>query len=209
MTSKPSRGQLGDSLDTQQRTISRSPHPYHRRGPSLTTPEFGEDRNALSSELDSSRRPTPRLSSESGTEADDEGGQSLKSLPAPPLRASKGLRNVDRDHGVEPTPLPTPGLEDDRQLSGPFGSSVGTSFDGSKENIESERRQIREKYTKRRRAEIIRRLTELGLFCSVGSVICLRSDVLARLREWHQGTAVPFELSLRKRLILQNLTLSS
>ena len=190
MTSKPSRARLGDSLDAQHRTVSRSPHPYHRRGPSLATPEFGDDHNALSSELDSSRRPTPKLSSESGTEADDEGGHSLKSLPAPPLRASKGLRNVDRGRGVEPTPLPTPGLEEDRQLSGPFGSSVAASFDGSKENVESERRQIREKYTKRRRAEIIRRLTEVGLFCSVGSVVCFRSDVLARLREWHQGNAV-------------------
>ena len=181
-TSITLRGRLGDNLNEQQRILSRSPHPYHRRGPSLVSSEFDDHRN-ISSERDG--HPVQGFSSESGTEADDEGGQRLKSLPAAPIRASKGLRIVERDRGAQPIPPATPGVEDDRILSAPFLTD-GT-YDGSRGEADSERRRIREKYTRRRRAEVIRRLTELGLFCTVGSVVCLRPDVKKALHDWYQG----------------------
>ncbi|KAI9812816.1 MAG: hypothetical protein M1832_000332 [Thelocarpon impressellum] len=116
------------------RRMSRSPHPYHRRGPRLTdadgsipggdleetqylpspsptpSPYDTELDGAAHEAADDTRRlKAARSSSDSGTEADDEGLSFLKGLPAPPTKPRKGLRD---ERGMEasggPSPLLTP-----------------------------------------------------------------------------------------------------
>src|SRR2546423_12714977 len=87
------------------RSLSRSPHPYHRRSASLIAAEA----NARSIRTgDGPLTSTSPSSGDSGTEADDERGKGfLKGLPAPPLRARKGLRGatpVDRTPAISPLP---------------------------------------------------------------------------------------------------------
>ncbi|KAF7514039.1 hypothetical protein GJ744_004364 [Endocarpon pusillum] len=151
----------------QERNCSRSPHPYHRRGTSLLVQngDIGHPpRSDRSSELLSGIS-----SSESGTEADDERGRFLKGLPAPVLMSHKGLRDTPfEDSTAQPTPSATPPAVENnaRKLVSQVRSKHYTWVvdEGTTEKI------IREKYTKRRRSEVVRRTTETVLFFAVGLV---------------------------------------
>ena len=180
-------------------TPCRSPHPYHRRGRSLIVAlkQGGSDDRSRQSSTSNTKS-----SSESGTEADDEAGRSLKRLPAPPLRQHKGLRGGTPDPTLDTSPLPTPTGEDDRsRLFGSF--SFPSRSETTREKQNEEQRRIRERYTRRRRAEIVRRGTEAILFYLVGMVVCWRNGVLDLLRDWHQG--MPVMSRLQSRLILAEL----
>lgn len=153
----------------QERKLSRSPHPYHRRATSLLD-EYteGDTHQQSNGEPDAHTTSTP--SSESGTEADDERGRFLKCLPAPRLRHHKGLRDVPfEDSTSQPSPLDTPPAVEKglRQLGWQAGAKDGTSIvDGA-----SEIQVIREKYTKRKRSEVVRRCTETALFFAVALLV--------------------------------------
>jgi len=113
----------------------------------------------------------PTSPSDSGTEADDESGVVLKGLPAPPIRWRKGLRE-NEGLGTE-SPLLTPSYLDDderrlfieRQLQG-----TPTLQDSAVRDEEVLR--IRQKFTRRRRAELLRRTSETILLGVVGYVAC-------------------------------------
>ncbi len=152
----------------QERELLRSPHPYHRRGMSLLNTR---------DEDEEPRQPSDRgnellrgiSSSESGTEADDERGGFLKGLPAPLLRSHKGLRDTPfEDSTAQPSPSasPPPIERNDRQLV----SQVRATHNTWVVNEGTAEQTIREKYTKRKRSEVIRRATETVLFFVVGLV---------------------------------------
>ena len=129
-------------------------------------------------------RPSTSNSSDSGTEADNERGGSsyLRVLPAPPLRGRKGLRGATPEkHTPAVSPLPTP----------PLAEEVATSFfthvsPPQKEPPvpEKKRQHIREKYTKRKRAEITRRALETFLLLGIGLATYRQASTAATLQRW-------------------------
>ena len=153
----------------QEPRLSRSPHPYHRRGTSLIESQV-EKVNHPQPKDQSTGPSTFNSSSESGTEADDERGRFLKSLPAPPLRPHKGLRDAPfEDPTSQPSPLDTPSAveDNDKQLSLHAAGKMGTWSVVRGSEIHT----IREKYTKRKRSEVVRRITETALFFTVGLIV--------------------------------------
>ena len=178
--------------------LARSPHPYaFLRSEVLNgtqkTPDYCEPQSVRAhtphndtrsvrdraskpfSDTDSrKRRKDSTTPSDSGTEADDEGGPLLKSLPAPPPRLRKGLK--DEANSGTTSPLLTPSYLDDEKrrkiLEAQFkrGLQLQSHVSSDKETLK-----IRDKFVKKRRAELIRRTTETILFLSVG---CLASRKL-------------------------------
>lgn len=167
------------SSSDRLRTLSRSPHPYHRIGSRLAElPQTLESASTSTSTRNSRRA---RTSSDSGTEADDESTGMLKGLPAPPVRSRKGLRNgIGRDE---------PALwQDDRPGWSLFVTSAPapTKRSSSEEStrISASARQF---IALRKRNEILRRLTETALLVSVGGIVLLRDDVRSYAYSWHRG----------------------
>jgi hypothetical protein len=171
----------------QERRFSRSPHPYHRRGTSLLDTEVESDKQGQANNRNK-RYSTTNSSSESGTEADDERGRLLRSLPAPPLRPHKGLRDAPfKDPTPQPSPVGTPPAveNNEKQLRSQGKGSQNTW--GVQEGFEIQF--VREKYTKRKRSELVRRITETVLFSAVGLVVSHSSFSEGRLQECKSGEA--------------------
>ncbi len=152
----------------QERKFSRSPHPYHRRGMSLLNQQ-DEDEEPRQPSNKGNELLCGISSSESGTEADDERGRFLKGLPAPLLRSHKGLRDTPfEDSTAQPSPSasPPPIESNDLQLV----PQVRAKHDTWVVNEGTAEQTIREKYTKRKRSEVVRRITETVLFFVVGLI---------------------------------------
>ena len=200
-----------EPLQTQR--LSRSPHPYHRRQiecaghlqwnggeinlPNLKTLEStdgGFEKLTVTREKTQRRVKRPTSPSDSGTEADDESGFVLQSLPAPPLRWHKGLKGQDGEGSASPLLTPSyldderQGLELERQLSRHADYQSSASVNDGK-------RIIREKFTRRRRAELLRRLSETVLLGIVGYIAFIRQADLI-IGVWRPGT--PKALEVRK-----------
>jgi len=139
--------------------------------------------NAGSATSLAAKRATMLSPSESGTEADDEGSSAglffFKALPAPPFRPRKGLRGApsaavtaDYRPGDDATPLLTPTNLDGEVLR---LSDVGIREPGPREPVleeeHEEERVGRSKRVRRRRAEILRRLLEVGLMAGAGAAV--------------------------------------
>lgn len=216
MTSlKPIKNDSGrySSQDIHHRsslTFERAPQPYHRRGDSLT-------KTARLSRLDGpDLSDGPRVSllnrsesSESGTEADDEKGPFLKGLPAPPLRARKGLRGTSPAVLTPATsPLPTPPAFVEAHEYGYFGA-IRKSGKKQPQTV----RQVRDfqAYKNRKRREIVRRCTETSLLCGVGAIVWSSRGVSTGVVDWVNEliaflllppliySSYPIRLSLRAR----------
>ena len=177
--------------DHRQR--SRSPHPYYRNSVELpltkaTSPNErlgGGNENppfqgqGLSKPPESEyfetddrkRRKSYTSPSESGTEADDERPSFLKGLPAPPSRPRKGLRGP-KSFGAAATSSPylTPSYLDQYQPTPPKAKLRRQVSPRDQAVANEETRQILEKYTKRRRAELVRRVVETALLAGVGYI---------------------------------------
>lgn len=184
----------------------RSPHPYLRHkdqirrpspdrsrpaSPPSPTPPRSSDRT-ISDEDGRKRRKTASQSpSASGTEADDEGYNFIKALPAPPLRPHKGLRDaqgVERGDWASPLLTPTQIDDEGRKLSeGYFDDNkkgtrkVNTSF------TDDEARAARQKYLRRRRNELVRRTTETALLAGIGLLAVRGCGCWDELLGWHRG----------------------
>lgn len=197
-------------LPNRSRRLSRSPHPYQRNKrflSNLTPLNSAEIERGDASESTRAQDPTSSLRpvgttyfdadsrtrrksitspSTSGTEADDESGGLLRGLPAPPVRQRKGLKAPS----AASSPLLTPSYLDDedrrlvveRQLRHRRSLQSPTVTD--EETIK-----IREKLTRRRRAELLRRVTETLLLGSVACISC-RSVPRSLLRRWAKGSPV-------------------
>ena len=176
------------TFDTdQERRVSRSPHPYHRRGTGLLDTELEPDRQGADND-EGEGYSTARSSSGSGTEADDERGRLLRSLPAPPLKNHKGLRSAPfEDTTPQPSPVGTPPAIEhtEKELSSRTIGSDNRWRGQEGFDIQS----IREKYTKRKRSEIVRRTTEILLFISVGLVASREYFLEGRLLCFSSGEA--------------------
>lgn len=163
------------------RLLSRSPHPYHRKGL-----KCAETPSALT---DLSDRPSRNLSrwaktsSDSGTEADDESTGILKVLPAPPPRPRKGLRSSW--NGVDDSDLWYPTLRTWSSLA--RSTSSRSSRRSSGEETQAEVRKLRDKTRRKIRIEVFRRLSETALLLSVGGVVLWQDDARAIARAWRKG----------------------
>jgi hypothetical protein len=156
----------------------RSPHPYARRG-----------RRAATFEESSNHQTPTNLSSESGTEADDERPQYLKALP-PSARPAKGLRQVDG----APSPLLTPSQLDNQghRLSEGYFDHKPTQTPAEQAE-EDELLIARRLFEKRTRAERIRRISEGALLAVIGLIIVLAPSVTTALWNWHRGLFASLE----------------
>ncbi|MCJ1287200.1 hypothetical protein MMC26_006548 [Xylographa opegraphella] len=179
-----------EKIDRRQR-FSRSPHPYHRNSAESprdksTSPKVSSGRGLENAPLHSQgiskshgpdyfdtdgrkRRKLYTSPSESGTEADDERPSFLKGLPAPPSRPRKGLRG-DKGFGAAATSSPylTPSYLDEYHSTAPKAKLKRLVSTQDQAAAKEEARQILEKYTKRRRAELGRRVIESILLAGVG-----------------------------------------
>lgn len=161
--------------------LDRSPHPYHRRqlSPPGSITRSGkplashrrqttiispyEERNYRERLADASnQKPSmPVTSSDSGTEADDESGGVLRGLPAPPIKRKYS------------SPLLMPRHTDDERQK--LCLEHQPKHEGSQSVPclgDEEDKKIRNKYTRRRRTEYLRRLVEIILLGGVGFIAC-------------------------------------
>lgn len=218
--------QLAPSEVEQLELFRRSPHPYHRRqhelqsnqaSPEASSNDFsrtalGPSDRTISDQDGRKRRKISQSPSESGTEADDEGYGFVKALPAPPLRPRKGLRDV-RGTGLDgvPSPLLTPSLVDEE------GRRLSTDYfklrkDGIRNRepspTDDETKAAREKYLKRRRSELVRRVTETALLGFIGILAVRGCGCWERLRQWHRGSKIGLASTreLANRLSVELLT---
>jgi hypothetical protein len=181
------------------RNLSRSPHPYHRIGSNIAD---RRNRSPAKSEYQASdsgsipaqtrrsgwTRTSPRASSESGTEADDESTVLLKGLPAPPTRSRKGLRNTaGRDDPALWLHHETPTYWSLFVRSPLRLSPKRSSSDESIRKTASTASIARGVVLRRKRNEILRRSVETALLLSVGAIVFLREDVRAHAQLWHKG----------------------
>ena len=198
-----------NKLPGQSRRLSRSPHPYHRgkrflssltpinaTAPSRTDASehtraldpLNGDRSDGTSYFDAdsrARRKSITSPSDSGTEADDESGSVLRGLPAPPIKQRKGLKAPS---GTS-SPLLTPSyLDDESRRLGLERQARRRKSLQSPTITDDETLKIREKFTRRRRAELLRRVTETILLGSVGYIAC-GSVPKVLLRTWSKGTS--------------------
>jgi hypothetical protein len=180
----------------RMRQQSRSPHPYHRRGQNLPgSSDSGQERGSDGGSPCAAEGPrtdkeghtapghtskqsqpsSPKSTSDSGTEADDEGGGFLKVLPAPSLRPRKGLRGNGIDGTVSPLLTPSTLDVDPRK------------FLVQETKREKERGRIKDKDTRRKLAEILRRISETGLLGFVGYAVYNGEGVAPALKDWRSG----------------------
>lgn len=174
--------------------MSRSPHPYHQRysrgqknEDTFSEPDYikvtaspSENKRDEAGYFDTKHRrgrrgSTGSSTSDNGTEADDESGSGgmLRGLPAPPLRLRKGFKD-SRGLGTC-SPLLTPSYLDEPGHRFPYNQTqkrIGNEQRLLSEDEESVR--IRGKFTRRRRAELLRRMTETLLLGSVGCIACTK-----------------------------------
>lgn len=185
----------------------RSPHPYLRHradlsnthtlsqtssihGSASRTPPHPSDRTISDEDRRKRRKRNSQSPSESGTEADDEGYQFVKALPAPPLKPRKGLRDRQglREEGLSPLLTPTQIEEEARRYSDEyFHEKKHVSRGVEASPTDKEAKAAREKYVKRRRNEVIRRTTETALLAGIGFLAVNGCDCWPKLLEWHRG----------------------
>ncbi|KAI4150945.1 MAG: hypothetical protein LQ341_001008 [Variospora aurantia] len=182
-------------LSKKPQRFSRSPHPYALQNPealvgaqepldgsnsqSIRTmpsvirlqPNSGQGRSPFFDVDSRKRRKDSSSPSESGTEADDESGPLLRGLPAPPARLRKGLKG-ETALGTT-SPLLTPSYLDDEKRRQVVEAQLQRRASlQSHTSTDEETLRIREKFKKRRRAELLRRTTETLLFFGVGGLAC-------------------------------------
>ena len=172
-------------LPEPEQPRSRSPHPYTFSSSTLPAgndADFVLDEKAKTSAAGDEtsiavlpeyfdadhrkRRKQLDESSESATEADDEKEPLLLRLPAPNVRPRKGFKG-DVGSG---SPLLTPSYLDDERRTGLLENKARRRASIHSQDTEAEAIKIREKYKRRRRAEVIRRVTETTLFLVVASI---------------------------------------
>lgn len=157
------------------RPISRSRQPYHRRSGSL---KLSKDEHPTFKHETSSRSE----STESGTEADDEKGLLLKSLPPPPLRTRKGLRGLTPSNLTPATtPLPTPSAFIGQDATIFFGP--GARLEQPTSTVASDAK-ARDIYIRRKKGELLRRSSELVLLLAICFLGCRLAMGSRRFRVW-------------------------
>lgn len=201
--------------------LSRSPRPYSKQqhdvlqdnentaaylGNALVSPILNDSSLKLEKNVHTyfdadhrKRRKGSTSLSDSGTEADDERGRSsLLGLPAPPDKPRKGLKGP-RGSGTE-SPLLTPSYLDaeSRRLDSKAKSKRWGGLQ-SQSCVNEETIRLRQKFNQRRRAELIRRVSETVLMGAIGFIAC-SSDIGWLLRLWAGGYLHASSLASQFRL---------
>ncbi|KAJ9192837.1 hypothetical protein DTO164E3_8188 [Paecilomyces variotii] len=167
---EPSRLAVPQSEADQLRFFARSPHPYHRKSRTLRGSESPSTEHDGIYDHASAYARTPRTSSDSGTEADDESTGVLKGLPAPPVRPRKGLRigsNIEEDSRLW---FFTSYRGRSERRSRSRSSRVSSSEEQETEAAEGK------ETTRKTRVEVLRRVSETALLLSVGYITVLRDE---------------------------------
>ncbi|KAJ4337883.1 dolichol kinase [Ascochyta clinopodiicola] len=209
--SDPPDAQLDAPTASEVETLElfrRSPHPYLRHRADLSsaqlpsedssnnasasrTPPRPSDRTLSDEEHRKRRKRNSQSPSESGTEADDEGYQFVKALPAPPLRPRKGLRDrqgLGREEGLSPLLTPTQIEEEVCKYSNEYFQEKKDASQGGVASLsDKEAKAARQKYIKRRRNEVIRRTTETALLAAIGLLAINGCGCWSKLLEWHRA----------------------
>ena len=178
------------------RSGTRTPRPYHHDGE-----EIRQDKRKASKVCEASareyssaewpedqrNRPESRNSvagSESGTDADDERPNFVKTLPAPHLRPRKGLRagETDEDRLLTPSQLDDEGRR--RASQDYFGERPHDKF--SREGKEAEEQEL----LRRRLAEFARRSSEVGLMTVIAVCVICGPGVMRQLYLWRRELIV-------------------
>jgi hypothetical protein len=178
----------------------RSPQPYLHRGDETRKPSAGwlapsSDRptHHTLSDADGRKRrkasSTSQSPSESGTEADDEGGSFVKALPPPPLRPRKGLRDTQGVGLGAVSPLLTPSQIDNegRRFAEEYFTVKNRSRKGQLLAADEEDRAARQKYLKRRRNELLRRTTEVAELAAIAILTVSGCGCWDSLLQWRKG----------------------
>ena len=180
--------------------LARSPHPYHRqslensrdiipngikhkgrRAPlsplsPIIAPSVGSPHSNRLEYFDTDSRKRRKIStspSGSGTEADDERGSLLKGLPAPPAKPRKGLKESGHlTASAAESPLLTPSYIDieERKVVGEQNLKIRGVLRKKGSLDDDGIQKVREKLTRRRRAELLRRLSETICIFIVGYI---------------------------------------
>ncbi|MCJ1233861.1 hypothetical protein MMC14_001819 [Varicellaria rhodocarpa] len=206
--------------------LARSPHPYHRQSIDISKEIISngfkhKTRHAAPSPLspivapsaintyrdgleyfDTDSRKRRKVSaspSGSGTEADDERGSLLKGLPAPPTRPRKGLKASGHlTTSATQSPLLTPSCIDteERKVAGErhFKTRGGLQKTGALNYDEVQK--VREKLTRRKRAELLRRISES---------ICIMIVGYITVRGTHTDNTVPLQVERGSTLLNSRL----
>lgn len=198
----------GNNPPDQTTRLSRSPHPYSQQqrdvyqdngdatassrnplvSPAVTSSSlrYSENEHTYFDADHRKRRKASSSPSDSGTEADDERGRSsLLGLPAPPIRPRKGLKGSSGS-GTD-SPLLTPSYLDaeSRRLDAKTQTKRWGSLQ-SQTCTDEETTRLRQKFSQRRRAELIRRVSETTLMGAIGFIAC-SGDSGWLLRLWTGG----------------------
>ena len=198
-TNSPEASRLKENYSYEpQVRLSRSPQPYHRRPlrretinsePLFVQSEAKEEvqgkrsswartsnrshgyRSSSSKFPFGKQQKSSSSPSESGTEADDEGGGILKGLPAPPLKLHKGLKEHTGDGTLStPSPLLTPSCVGDDGRTLHDDSLARHDRRGPNLGSDSVLRSVRERLAQKRRGELKRRAVEMVLMFAVGGI---------------------------------------
>lgn len=172
---------ITDEDGEQLRTLSRSPHPYHRQKSELLAPSdilvYKADVTVAGKSTDVAglftKESTP--ASDSGTEADDE--HFLKRLPAPKAKLHKGLRGQSEPLSGTSTPLLSPTILEEEAGPCPTAPLRG--------RLDSKQRSNAEKT--RRRKEVIRRCAEVLLLVYLGGLVHASQDVQPFIKRYQRG----------------------
>ncbi|KZF24779.1 hypothetical protein L228DRAFT_219299 [Xylona heveae TC161] len=187
------------------RSRSRSRQPYHRQQAEPHTKSYLEaqgnygprDDRSLSRRRNegaaadtnngegSSGSKSVDTLSDSGTEADDESATFLKSLPAPPSRPHKGLRDTRGTCTSSPFLTPSQLDEDDNQFSLHAGEASAW-LSQTQPFEDQEARKAEQRYRRRRRAELIRRTSEFLIVGIVGLITTCGGGVRQAAKLWHR-----------------------
>ena len=188
---------IGCTLTAQEtaglHTGTRTPRPYHhdqledwqgrkhaRHEPQASS--GGEQQNEPESieqgEWQRQSKPVSVMSSESGTEADDERSTFVKALPPSALRPRKGLKTGEKDEDALLTPSQLD--ERERELTGYFQKQKTVGSTAAKEQEEHE------KLTKRRYAEFARRSSEVVLMMVILACVLCGKGVGRIAWEWRR-----------------------
>lgn len=214
------RNQEGEAI----RTLSRSPHPYHRKSVQLhalsgdtsgtSTPAFSSPLRSTTNTDDESAAPADgrhgsppynqSTDSDSGTEADDE--HFLKGLPAPRLKGHKGLRNDDGSRSGSSSPLMSPDIMNDgeRRLSGPHMQAVLSAQRATNQELLQSLKRIQTK----RKIEVRRRACEVVVLGAVGILVLSRDDARQVARESKKGWCPDQIISHKAHTLQKSHTLS-
>jgi hypothetical protein len=93
-----------------------------------------------------------------------------------------------REEGLSPLLTPTQIEEEARKYSDEyFQDKKHASQPGEASPTDKEAKAARQKYIKRRRAEVIRRTSETALLAGIGFLAVNGCDCWSKLLEWHRG----------------------